>query len=72
MQRGQLLRDIAMKRGQVEAEYKAGRAAQPSDWDLYVDSRVAGIESLSGSASGGAFSEFTSPGASGGGGVTKR
>tara|TARA_R100000278_G_scaffold123275_1_gene112593 strand:- start:1124 stop:1852 length:729 start_codon:yes stop_codon:yes gene_type:complete len=71
MKRGQLLRDIAIKRGQVEAEYKAGRAAQPSDWDLYFDSRVAGMESLAGSASSGAFSEFTSPGASGGGGVTE-
>jgi len=34
MKRGQLLRDIAIKKGAVMAEYKAGRAAQPSDWDL--------------------------------------
>lgn len=37
MQRGQLLRDIAIKRGQVEADYKAGRAAQPSDLDVFAD-----------------------------------
>ena len=37
MRRAQLLREIAMKRGQVEADYKAGRAAQPSDLDVFAD-----------------------------------
>ena len=37
MRRGQLLREIAMKRGQVEANYKAGRAAQGSDLSLALD-----------------------------------
>lgn len=37
MKRGQLLREIAMKRGQVEADYKAGRAAQGSSLSLALD-----------------------------------
>lgn len=37
MRRAQILKEIAMKRGQVEANYKAGRAAQGSDLSLALD-----------------------------------
>lgn len=37
MRRAQILKEIAMKRGQVEANYKAGRAAQGSDLSMALD-----------------------------------
>ena len=37
MRRAQILKEIAMKRGQVEADYKAGRAAQGSDLSMALD-----------------------------------
>tara|TARA_Y100001973_G_scaffold40860_1_gene61069 strand:- start:2708 stop:3454 length:747 start_codon:yes stop_codon:yes gene_type:complete len=75
MQRGQLLRDIAIKRGQVEADYRAGRAAQPSDLDIYGNYVMDLGQSLTGSMAGGAFepgATITPQGSSAGGGVTKR
>ena len=55
MRRGQLLREIAMKRGQVEADYRAGRAAQPSDLGIYGNYAMDFGQSLAGSMAGGAF-----------------
>jgi len=37
MRRAQILKEIAMKRGQVEANYKAGRAAQGSRLSMVLD-----------------------------------
>ena len=37
MRRGQLLREIAMKRGQVKADYEAGIASLPNNWDILGD-----------------------------------
>jgi hypothetical protein len=66
MQRGQLLRDIAIKRGQVEADYRAGRAAQPSDLDVFADFNLDALD---------ATQDFVTTNYGGGtptGGVTKR